>query len=113
MQLYGLDMGRDQFQRRFVRCQVTREVMVSGGTVAAHLFPSSYRVSQLLRFALYRPNAAMPLDCLQFTSAAMLHIGQSCAGLFDLLLKGALFLLLHTFPAACRGSKLRRFVAWK
>ena len=37
--------------------QVTWEVMVSGGTVAAHLFPKGYRVSQLLRFSLYRQNA--------------------------------------------------------
>ena len=76
MQLYGLDMGHDQYHRQLVRCQVTWEVMVSGGTVAAHLFPKGYRVSQLLRFSLYRRNAAMSLDCLQFTSAAMLHIGQ-------------------------------------
>eukprot|EP00891_Asterochloris_glomerata_P006452 jgi/Astpho2/6452/Aster-08435 len=46
IELYGLDMGRDQFQRRYVRCQVTWEVMVSGGTVAAHLFPKSYRPAE-------------------------------------------------------------------
>ena len=122
MQLYGLDMGRDQFHRQYVRCQVTQEVMVSGATVAAHLFPKSYRVSQLLRFSLYRQNAAMPLDCIQFTSAAMLHIGQSCAGFLALLLKGVdcsycstLFLQPEeavSFGVLSPGSDVRNGLVW-
>eukprot|EP00891_Asterochloris_glomerata_P005842 jgi/Astpho2/5842/fgenesh1_pg.00080_%23_84_t len=69
--LYGLDMGHDQDHRQLVRCQVTWEVMVSGGTVAAHLFPKGYRAWNRRQV------------CLQYDSLGVLRFRVLSVDLWD------------------------------
>lgn len=51
-QLYQLEMPREAKNRQYLKCQVTQEVMLSGATVGAHLFPTSAKVDLLYAFCV-------------------------------------------------------------
>ena len=47
VQTYQLEVHHDADKRQYQKCQVTQEVMLSGATVAAHLFPRRATVGLL------------------------------------------------------------------